>query len=60
VQAEVARGVRIVELVADPGVALFLGSLRQVDRGLGGLALGEQDRVVAFRVGPVLKEPWWA
>ena len=56
VQAEVARGVRLVELVADPGVAVLLRRLGEVDRGLGGLPLGEQDRVVALRVGPVLEQ----
>ena len=56
VQAEVAGGVRLVELVADPGVARLLGGLGEVDRGLGGFALREQDRIVALGVGPVLEE----
>src|SRR5215468_466956 len=56
VKAAVARGVRVVELVADPGVAHLLCGLGEVDRGLGGLALDEQDRVVALRVGPVLEK----
>ena len=56
VQAEVTRGVRLGELVANPGVAGLLRRLGQVDRGLGGLPLGEQDRVVPLRVGPVLEQ----
>ncbi len=56
VQAEVARGVHVVEAVTDPRVALLLGSLRDVDRGLGGFSLGKQDRVVALWVSPVLEE----
>ena len=56
VQAEVAGGVRLIELVADPGVARLLRGLSEVDRGLGGLPLREQDRVVPLGIGPVLKQ----
>ena len=62
VQAEVAGGVGLVELVADPGIALLLRRLREVDRGLGGLALREQDRVVAARGRTSARGAvgWWA
>ncbi len=53
-QAGVEVGVRLAQLVLDPGVAVAGGDLGEVDGGLERLDLAEEQLPLAVGVGPVV------
>ena len=55
-QAGVRRVVGLAELVLDPGVAVLLGDLGDVDGGFQGLDLAEEELRLAVGVGPVFEQ----
>jgi len=55
-EAGVRGVVGLGEAVGDPGVAVLAGDLGDVDHGLEGLDLAEEEAAVAVGVGPVLEE----
>ena len=49
--------VGLAERVLDPGVAVLLGDLGEVDGGFQGLDLAEEELLLAVGVGPVGEQP---
>ena len=55
-QAGIGRVVGLAERVLDPGVAVFLGDLGDVDGGFEGFDLAEEEFSLAVGIGPVRKQ----
>jgi len=55
-QAGVGLFVRLAKLILNPGIAVLLGYLGDVDGRLQGFNLTEKKLALAFRLGPILQE----
>ena len=55
-QSRVRRVVGLAERVLDPGIAVLLGDLGDVDGGFEGLDLAEEELLLAVGIGPVVEQ----